>query len=66
MGFKLYNWPILVICVNSKELLHVTKKKSLEVGERQLPWHEVEDMRPKSFSGMKRTEKERHYANNFM
>ena len=66
MGFKLCNWPILVICVNSKELLHVTKKKSSEVGERQLPWHEVEDMRPKSFSGMKRTEKERNYANNFM
>ena len=36
------------------------------MGERQLPWCKVKDMRPKSFSGMKSTEKERHYANNFM
>ena len=35
------------------------------MGERQLPWREVEDMRPNSFTGMKRTEKERHYANHF-
>ena len=66
MGFKLHNWPILRTYVNSKELLHVMKKKILEMGERQLPWREVEDTRPKSFSGMKRAEKERHYANHFM
>ena len=36
------------------------------MGKRQLPWHEVEDMRPKRLSGMKKTKKERHYANNFM
>ena len=67
MGFKLHNWPSLRTYVNSKELLvHGMKKKILEMEERQLPWHEVEDTRPKSFSGMKRAEKERHYANNFM
>ena len=42
------------------------KKKFLEMGKRQLPWHEVEDMRPKRFSGMKRTEKERHHANSLL
>ena len=36
------------------------------MGERQLPWREVEDMRPNSFTGMKRTEKERHCANHFV
>ena len=62
MGFKLHNWPILRTYVNSKELLHVI----FEMGERQLPWREVEDTRTKSFSGMKRAEKERHYDNHFM
>ena len=36
------------------------------MGKRQLPWHEVEDMRPKKLGGMKWTEKERHYANKFL
>ena len=65
MGFKLHNWPILRTKVNSRGLLHV-RKKILEMGERQLLWREVEDMRPNSFTGMKRTEKERHYANHFV
>ena len=33
MGFKLHKWPILKIYVNSKELLHVKKKISGNVGE---------------------------------
>ena len=36
------------------------------MGVRQLLRHDVSDMRPERFSGMKKTKKERHYADNFI